>query len=387
MQLLDLPFELLLNIFEKLGGEELRTSIAYLLICKRWYHVAHEVFLSGIPVTDLRLSSRHLQLLPPEGSLLTKLIREKATRLSIRLVGHPSLDVSTSPWISLAEDKIDGHYDDDIDGETQEEWIVNSVFFGPKRGIEADKIQYSAHRSCRPQEAWVRRVNSKLVELADRLATFMTLEEFMFEASREQGLFLEPGWDYVHDVTLGKIIAGLPNHLTSLTLDTCGTEVVPASDHPIHLCPLIAQHAGKIKKVRLRMRCICTVVFNMAIEKLGMESLIIKLGLPMFENRAMKDYHNANNPKRCFSKAKTPSGTDIEHMILAAGRLARRHHFQRFRISFRNPQTSTMDLVAWDGVTDQYLYDRNLLCSHEDKGLSWTPWEESDTLQVGFRIF
>ena len=383
MQLLDFPFELLLNVFEKLGGEELRTSIAYLLICKKWYHVAHKVFLSGVPVTNLRLSSRHLQLLPPEGSLLTKLIREKATRLSISLVGHPSVDVSTSPWISLAEDNTDDH-DDDLDSRPQEEWIVDSGYVDDKRGIEADKIQYSAHLSCRPQPAWMRRVNSKLVELADKLATFTTLEEFMFEAFNHQDLNLVPGWDYIDDVTLGKIIAGLPNHLTALTLDTCGTEAVPASSDPIHLCPLIAQHAGKIKKVRLRMRCICTVVLNMAIEKLATESLIIKLSLPMFWNFGMGDCYNA---KRCFSNPRTPSGTAIEHMILAAGRLARRHPFQRLRISFRNPRISTVDLVAWDGVTDQYLYDRNFLCSHEDKGRAWNPWEESDALQVGFRIF
>ena len=386
MQLLDFPFELLLNIFKKLGGEELRRSVAYLLICKRWYSVAHEVFLSGIPITELRLSSRHLQLLPPEESLLTTLIREKATRLSIRLVGHPSVDVSTTPWISVDEGKNDDHDDDDVDVRNQEEWIVNSGYIDDKRGIEAEKVQYSTHLSCRPQQAWMRRVNSKLVELADKLATFTTLEEFMFEASSEQELTPEPRWDYVHDVTLGKIIAGLPNHLTALTLDTCGTEVVPASDHPIHVCPLIAQHAGKIKTVRLRMRCICPVVFNMAIEKLAMESLIIKLCLPLFSNRAVNDYYNS---KRCFSKAKTPSGADIERIILAAGRLARRHQFQRLRISFLDQRhvINPRVYVTWDGVADQYLYDRNLLPSSEDKGRSWIPWEESDTLQTGGRFF
>ena len=384
MRLLDFPFELLLNIFEKLGAEELRRSVAYLLVCKRWYHVAHEVFLSGLPVTELRLSSRHLQLLPPERSLLTNLIREKATRLSIRLVGHPSLDVSYSPWISFVGDKSDDQDVDDVGSRTDEEWIVNSRCVDDKRGIDADKIQYSAHRSCRPQQAWMRRVNSKLVELADKLATFTALEEFMFEASSEQEMTPEPRWDYVHDVTLGKIVAGLPTHLTSLTLDTCGTEVVPASDHPIHLCPLIAQHAGKIKTVRLRMRCICPVVFNMAIENLAMERLTVKLNLPMFGDSASNDYYNS---KRCFSKAKNPTGTDVGLMISAAGRLARRHRFQRLRISFQDFRSRTMSLATWDGVTDQYLYNRMMLLSDMDKGRSWIPWEESQTLQVGFRVF
>ena len=381
MQLLDFPFELLLNVFKKLGGEELRRSVSYLLICKRWYHIAHEVFLSDLPITELRLSSRHLQLLPPEGSLLTNLIREKATRLSIRLVGHPSLDVSTSPWISLAEDKNDDHDVDDVDS-IQDEWIVNTDYIDGKRGIDADKIQHSAHLSCRPQQAWMRRVNSTLVELADKLATFTALEEFMFESSSEQEVTPEPRWDYVHDVTLGKIITGLPNNLTAITLDTCGTEVVPASDHPIHLCPLIAQHAGRIKTVRLRMRCICPVVFNMAIEKLAMEHLTIKLSLPVFGDRALNECHNA---KRCFSKAKTPTASDIGFMISCARRLTDRHSFQRLRVSFRDLQgLGTTDFAAWDGVTDQYLYERS---TKGDKGRSWDPWEESETLQVGIPFF
>ena len=384
MRLLDLPFELLLNIFEKLGGEELRRSVAYLLVCKRWYNVSHEVFLSGLPISDLRLSSRHLQLLPPDGSLLTNLIGEKATRLSIRLVGHPSLDISYSPWISFAEDKSDNQDVDVVGSRTHEEWIVNSGYIDDNRGIDADKIQYSAHLSCRPQQAWMRRVNSKLVGLADKLATFTALEEFMFEASSEQEMTPEPRWDYVHDVTLGKIIAGLPTHLTSLTLDTCGTEVVPASDHPIHLCPLIAQHAGKIKTVRLRMRCICPVVFNMAIEKLAMEHLTVKLNLPLFGDRASNDCYNS---KRCFSKAQNPTGTDVGLIISAAGRLARRHRFQRLRISFQDFRSPTISLATWDGVTDQYLYNRMTIFSDIDKGRSWIPWEESETLQVGFRFF
>ena len=383
MRLLDCPSELLLNIFEKLGGEELRRSVAYLLVCKRWFDVAHRVFLSGLPVSQLRLSSRHLQLLPPNGSLLADLIREKATRLSIRIVGHPSLDLSKTPWISLPEDTNDLPDDDDVGSRIQEKWIVSTGYVDDKRSMDADKIQYSPHLSCRPQQAWIRRVNSKLVDLADQLPAFTALQEFMFEASSQQEISTEPRWDYVHDVTLGKIIAGLPSHLTALTLDTCGTEVVPASDNPIHLCPLIAQYAAKIKTVRLRMRCICPVVFNMATEKLAMERLTVKLSLPIYGNYELNEDFKA---RRCFSKVKTSTGAE-RLMISAATRLARRHRFQMLRISFRDSGVSGSDLAAWDGVTDQYLYDRNFRSSYVDKGGSWNPWEESAMLQLGFRIF
>ncbi|KAL8783611.1 MAG: hypothetical protein Q9195_009332 [Heterodermia aff. obscurata] len=324
MRLLDFPSELLLNIFKKLGGEELRRSVSYLLIY---------------------------------GSLLTDIIREKATQLSIRLVGHPSLDFSTSPWVSSVEDKNDDDDDYDFDCRAPEEWVVNSDYIDDKRGIDADKIQHSAHLSCRPQQAWMRRVNSKLVELADKLATFTALGEFMFEASSEQERTLEPRWDYVHDVTLGKIIAGLPNHLTALTLDTCGTGIIPDSNHPIHLCPLIAQHAGKIKTVRLRMRCICPVVFNMAIEKLAMERLTIKMSLPMFGNPVWDEYDNA---KRCFSRGRYPTDAELRFMISAAGRLARQYHFQSLRISYRCPLSSTM--VLPHGTASQINISTIVIC-------------------------
>lgn len=381
MQILDLPSEILRNILEKLGPAELRRSVEYLLLCRRWYSLAHEVFLSSLSITDISFSARDLQLLPPRESPLMNLICERATRLSIRTVGHPSLQISKTPWISLPEaekNDDDGADEDDLKSSSLERTLVTS-------GIDAGKIHHSAHLSCRPQEAWMRRINTKLVELADRLASCTSLMELLFEASSEQEASAGPRWDYVYDVSLAKIINGLPDNLTALTFDTCGTDIVPASEDPIHLCPLIAQHVGRVRTVRLRMRSVCPVIFNMANSLLAVESLIIRLSLPKFGDYSGGD--NYFDAKRCFSKENTVARNHINLMCAAARVLARRHEFKMLRISFRDPQNPRVCLVAWDGITNQYLYEPPELYAYDDEGRAWKGWEDSETLQVGAGIY
>ena len=99
MSLLDIPSELLTLIADCLGPSELRKSVAYLLITKRWYHAALPVYLSQLPLTDLYLASHHdLDRFPPPDTALTNLIQTKTKRLSVRLVGHPSKRSSLLPW-------------------------------------------------------------------------------------------------------------------------------------------------------------------------------------------------------------------------------------------------------------------------------------------------
>ena len=382
MHLLDMPSEILKEVFDKLGGAQLRRSVAYLLICKRWYSIARQVFLSGLSVASLRFSARDIQLLPPRGSPLMILFRDETVRLSVRLMGHPSPEISETPWISLPET---GNNEDSGDESTPTLDAVNATHTWKLSGIDAGKIQHSAHLSAHPQQAWMRRINTKLVELADRLASFTSLEQFMFEASSEREKTAGLRWDYISDATLGKLIARLPDCLTSLTLDTCGTEVVPTSDRPLHLCPLIAENLGRVRTVRLRMRCICPVVFNMTSGQLNLESLTIKMSLPMFE-----DYNGGNtyfDAERCFSKRTTGAFEHVKAMCLAARVLARRHSFERLWISFRDPYRSGISLLAWDGVTDQRMYDPGENFSYEDDGRTWNAWEESSNLQVDARLF
>lgn len=99
MPLLDLAPELLALIAHQVGASELRKSVAYLLVAKRWYHAILPVYLFRLPLSDLYLASHHdLEILPSPDTVLGSLIQTKTRRLSVRLVGHPCKYPSVAPW-------------------------------------------------------------------------------------------------------------------------------------------------------------------------------------------------------------------------------------------------------------------------------------------------
>ena len=98
MPSIELPFEILIAIYEHLGPTELRRDVDYLLVCKRLYKAARYTYLKDLQLSRLRLSSYDLERLPPKGSLLFQLIQRKANHMSIKLVGRPSRKVSQTSW-------------------------------------------------------------------------------------------------------------------------------------------------------------------------------------------------------------------------------------------------------------------------------------------------
>lgn len=59
MSLLDLPAELLALVAHHVGVLELRKSVTYLLVVKRWYYTILPVYLFQLPLSDLYLASQH----------------------------------------------------------------------------------------------------------------------------------------------------------------------------------------------------------------------------------------------------------------------------------------------------------------------------------------
>ena len=92
MHLLQLAPELLTLIFEQIGAAHMRSSVSYLLVSRAWYHIAHPVYLSGLELSTLYLSSRDLERLPHAQCPLSKLIQSNTTRLSLRTPVNPRLD-------------------------------------------------------------------------------------------------------------------------------------------------------------------------------------------------------------------------------------------------------------------------------------------------------
>lgn len=92
MLLLDLPTEILVLIFEELGGMKLRSNdgAARLTVSRKWYEAAYAVYLSGVSLSNVNLGASGLNNahLPPVGSQGRRLMHRNTRTLRLRLQGH-----------------------------------------------------------------------------------------------------------------------------------------------------------------------------------------------------------------------------------------------------------------------------------------------------------
>ena len=351
MLLLDLPNEILQRIFGQLGHFELRTYARYWTICRDLYRVAHEALL----LPSMRLSASQLQRPFFAAS------HGRVQRISVRLSGHLSGELSLTPWISDPEDHSTGfHYLSSV-----EDWERRKI----AGAIDGGMRMYA-------QQAWISRINSRLHDLGEGIRMTTVLEEFMLEASASRPRYTRRG--FLEDTTIIMLLNSLPDRLTALTLDTWGTETVAAVATNIHLCPFIGKRIATIKNVRLRMPCLCAEIFNIPSENRVIESLIVRLSLPLPIDRTILDgrYHT----EACYSNGGPNAPLNDRNRMLAAGlALAGRHTFEMLRISFTS---QGLELVVYDAIANHYLAARPRRQWYIDDGRAWGSWEDSETLQV-----
>ena len=370
MPLLDLPLELITLIARHVGFAELRKSVAYLLVAKRWYLAALPVYLSRLPLSDLYLAShRDLENLPPAGSALSHLVQVDTHRLSVRLVGHPCKYPSVAPWHD------DTKIERGLDGMKKwEEWYCHWNTVGPLKSSDGRRSVWKWHGETRILHRWGGRINKKLVELATVLQGCSHLDELNLEASSEDDGKQGPRWDYLHDSTIRSLILSLPSSLNNLTLDTCGSKFITPdrSRDPMHLCPLIAEQLHNFQNVRLRMRCICPQIFHSPRSKSSaqskLKSLVIKLSLPYFPDAAFRE--EEYEAKSCDLTA-TPL---YKRMIAAGAKFAQSFvGLSLVRVSFREPKF--ISLFVADCVTRRYMYEGSEIFFYEVDGSQWDAWE------------
>ena len=322
MPLLDLPLELLTLIVRFIGVPELRSTVAYLLVAKRWYRGALPVYLSQLPLSDIYLASCHdLEILPPAGSPLGRLIQAKAHRLSVRLVGHPCKYPSLAPWHDDIETDR-GH-----DG--MKKWTYYNCHWTLVGPVKTQDGHWKWRGERQQLHRWGGRINKSLVELATVLQLCTHLDEFTLEASSEYEQQKGPRWDYLHDVTIRSLVFSLPSRLNSLTLDACGSRFITPdrSRDPIHLCPLIAERLHNIQNVRLRLRYICPRIFQTAppsksttnAPQSRLTSLVIRLSLPFFPAAAGEETSKSNDEKYDAQSCEQLSATPLYKSMIAAG--------------------------------------------------------------------
>ena len=373
MPLLDLPLELLRIILGYIGVLELRSTVSYLLVAKRWYLAALPVYLSQLPLSDIYLASHHdLEILPPAVSSLGRLIQTNAHRLSVRLVGHPCKFPSVAPWHDDIE--IDrGH-----DGMKKwREYDCNWTTVGP---VEIQDGYWKWHGETQMLHRWGGRINKKLVELATVLQLCNHLNEFDLEASSEYEQKEGPRWDYLHDSTIRSLISSLPSSLNNLTLDACGSRFITPdrSRDPIHLCPLIAERLHNFQNVRLRLRCICPEIFQAPALKASAQSklmsLVVRLSLPYFPDVAGE---SSKSEEKYDAQSCELSATPLYKRMIAAGANFAKQFagLSVVRVSYREPGKGKISLLVADCVRERYMFEGSELFYYEDDGYQWNAWE------------
>ena len=400
MALLDLPSELLTLIAEYVGVSELRKSVAYLLVAKRWCCAVLPVYLSHLPLSNLYLASHHdLERLPPSDTALSKLIQAKVSRLSLRLVGHPSKRPSLNPWHDNSTPwsevmDLDDLDDDLLDGTKKlKHWHYDWMTAGPVKDTSGGG-RWRWHQEQRVLYQWGKSVNRKMVDLAAILSAFKSLEEFSLEASSEYEGREGPRWDYLQDSTMHSLISSLPPSLNNLTLDMCGSKAITSERgrNPIHLCPLIAERLRDFRNVRLRLRCICSEVLNppplTPTPESRLKTLVIKLSLPFFLDSfgGKNEYNTGLDVEPCsverFPLYKTmfAAGAEYANRFPGVSMLRISHRWQSDTKSPKH-NSETEVLAVADCVRKRYMFDPSGAFCHEDDGSGWDAWEESEDLR------
>ncbi|EGE83060.1 hypothetical protein BDDG_06004 [Blastomyces dermatitidis ATCC 18188] len=270
-----LPPEILLEILQYVGADELRANnLDMLLICKYWHSIASTVLMEDVKLsaTGLKkfLALQQLEMTAPGNDIpdhesqyqhqhlgvtstraetksdselspvneCTTPTPTQTTSLSIRLTGY-------SGWSTL------------IDPETQQ--AIPERF-----KILAD---------------WVERTRADMTRLSSWLGTLKTLTRFRFQAEGEsnshgivQAHLFEHMKSYLHADAVALMCRSIPaDRLRVLELDTCGSAFMEAGAdcaegrHPSeneHICPLIGRYVPYLQRLRVRMHKICPEVFG-----------------------------------------------------------------------------------------------------------------------------
>jgi len=366
MPLLDLPSETLISIYEHLGPTELRRDVEYLLVCKRLYKIARYTYLKDLQLSKLRLSSHDLERLPPKGSLLFRLIQRKANHMSITLVGHPSRKVSLTSW---DEGPSESRIAKDREGDIDERVIVNGKTIRIWEGDWQPALQN-----------WKRLINQQLRYLADSLPFFGNLQSFSLEASCENDADDGPRWDYLYAVTVFHLVQKLPAGLPSLNLDICGTELLDSGGNGVHICPLLGQRLKEFRSVRLRMRSICPELFQDCDVINPLDNLIIRLNLPTYSDyQCDNEYYDA---KLCRQYGQKVAQQDLTKKMASIGIVyGRQLAHQTFRIGYRDPKFSGINLRVVDCLSKEVLYNPFSGFCHREDGRSWCWNEERQSLR------
>ncbi|WEW60422.1 hypothetical protein PRK78_005908 [Emydomyces testavorans] len=251
MGLIQLPSELLLLILSFLGTAFFRQDPRRLSICKRWYILARNVFLAEIELSRNGLD--RLLHFPDRHNRLAS-ITSRVRKVSLQLNGFER-------W---------GPADSDPNGQ-----VV---------------MQVALHH-------WTVELNEDLDALSEILRECTRLQEIIFIAYSVRHPFQPflPRREYLNSSVLSALLTA--RQLTVLHLDTCGSHLLQGAQEETHICSIIGSLLSTLKRLRLRMRCICPVALRPPFDNatVPLKSLIVNLSL----SKESPSVASATHSRRC----------------------------------------------------------------------------------------
>ncbi|KAI5371207.1 hypothetical protein Slin14017_G020860 [Septoria linicola] len=358
--LIALPIELLVLIFEHVGGRELRRSQTgkppcqgpgwratdRLMVCREWYAAARSVYTSGLHVSELRLYACNLDRLKGELSYSdSRTLMHKNTRsLAVRLLGHF--------W--------DNRFAEDI-----ERWHAEDGWCGPfSANEEPPGMDYISVEGIVALDRWRDSFAQPcLEELFADLRHFAALKYLDMTASSDPHA-IGPDWNYIHQSTVHILLRNLPltQSLRTLVLDTSGTRLV-GDWGLVHTCEEIAGVLPYVENVRLRMISICPCIFNIPRngQRPSLKTLIVKLYLPFgFEHTSnaqcepcMQMHASLGPHDRLYSHMRRAAPVLLDRLaeLRSSQHDDSEHGMTGFMLSYRSPDFHSR--TAWNCLEDR----------------------------------
>lgn len=233
MSLLQLPSEILLQIFDHVGSSYFRSDLSRLTVCKQWSKFAHTACFRDFYVTHKTLR---------------------------RLLSSPYVESS----LLLVKDSVETL---DLDLKGFEDW--DSILLSRHESRAANVLNMSTWNGAHGRAvraAWTTELNNDLLYLATIIKQSRRLRILRIQATSELHplLRLLERRDYLVLSTIRAFL--LASNLTSLKLDLCGTRLIPyqSQEHVegSHVCTSIAALLTTLRRLRLRMRSICADVLK-----------------------------------------------------------------------------------------------------------------------------
>lgn len=233
MSLLQLPPEILIQIFDYVGSSYFRSDLSRLTVCKQWSKLAHTACFRDFYVT--RKTLRRLLSSPYVESSLP-LVKDSVENLDLDLKGFED-------WDSIPLSQHDSR-------------TVNVLNVSTWNGAHGRAVRAT----------WTTELNNDLLHLATIIKQSPKLRILRIQATSELHplLRLLERRDYLFLSTIRAFL--LASNLTSLKLDLCGTRLIPyqSQEHgeESHVCTNIAALLATLRCLRLRMRSICADVLK-----------------------------------------------------------------------------------------------------------------------------